>query len=39
MIKLIVGGKGSGKTKKMIEMINASADTTPGNIVFIDKSM
>ena len=39
MIKLIVGGKGSGKTKKMIEMINASADTTPGNIVCIEKSM
>ena len=30
MIKLIVGGKGSGKTKKMIEMINESAATTPG---------
>ena len=39
MIKLIVGGKGSGKTKKMIEMINASADTTPGNILCIEKSM
>ena len=39
MIQLIVGGKGSGKTKKMIEMINASADTTPGNIVCIEKSM
>jgi len=39
MIKLIVGGKGSGKTKKMIEMINESAATTPGNIVCIEKSM
>ena len=39
MIKLIVGGKGSGKTKKMIEMINDSAATTPGNIVCIEKSM
>ena len=39
MIKLIVGGKGSGKTKKMIEMINESATTTPGNIVCIEKSM
>ena len=37
MIKLIVGGKGSGKTKKMIEMINESATTTPGNIVCIEK--
>lgn len=39
MIKLIVGGKGSGKTKAMIDMINASAETTPGNIVCIEKSM
>ena len=39
MINLIVGGKGSGKTKKMIDMINASAKTTPGNIVCIEKSM
>ena len=39
MIKLIVGGKGSGKTKAMIEMINEIAKTTPGNIVCIEKSM
>ena len=39
MLNLIVGGKGSGKTKKMIDMINASAKTTPGNIVCIEKSM
>ena len=39
MINLIVGGKGSGKTKKMIDMINTSAKTTPGNIVCIEKSM
>ncbi len=39
MIQLIVGGKGSGKTKKMIDMINESAKTTPGNIVCIEKSM
>lgn len=39
MIQLIIGGKGSGKTKKMIDMINESAKTTPGNIVCIEKSM
>ena len=39
MINLIVGGKGYDKTKKMIDMINASAKTTPGNIVCIEKSM
>ncbi len=39
MVKLIIGEKGSGKTKKMIDMINESAKTTPGNIVCIEKSM
>ena len=39
MIKLIVGSKGSGKTKAMIDMINESAKTTTGNIVCIEKSM
>ena len=39
MIKLITGTKGSGKTKAMIEMINKAAETTPGNIVCIEKSM
>lgn len=39
MIQLIVGSKGFGKTKKMIDMINNSAKTTPGNIVCIEKSM
>lgn len=39
MVKLIVGSKGSGKTKTMIEMINAAAETTPGNIVCIEKCM
>ena len=36
MIKLIAGGKGEGKTKKLIEMANASVKTTDGHIVFID---
>ena len=39
MIKLITGSKGSGKTKAMIEMINQAAQSTPGNIVCIEKSM
>ena len=39
MIKLIVGTKGSGKTKAMIEQINAAAETTNGNVVVIEKSM
>lgn len=39
MIKLIVGTKGTGKTKAMIDMINAAAETTSGNIVVVEKSM
>ena len=39
MIKLIVGAKGPGKTKAMIDMINAAAETTNGNIVVVEKSM
>lgn len=39
MIKLIVGNKGSGKTKTLIDMINNSAKTTTGNIVCIEKGM
>jgi len=39
MMKLIVGSKGSGKTKTLIDMINAATKTTSGNIVVIEKSM
>jgi len=37
MIKLIVGKKGSGKTKILIDMVNAAAKTTDGNIVCVEK--
>lgn len=37
MIKLIVGKKGSGKTKVLIERVNAAAKTTDGNIVCVEK--
>ena len=37
MIKLIVGKKGSGKTKILVEMVNAAAKTTDGNIVCVEK--
>jgi len=36
MIRLLAGGKGEGKTKKLIEMANAAVKTTDGHIVFID---
>lgn len=39
MIKLIVGDKGSGKTKMMIDMINEAVQTAQGSIVCIEKGM
>ena len=39
MIQFLVGEKGSGKTKTLIEMINKSAMETKGNIVCIEKNM
>ena len=37
MIKLIVGKKGSGKTKTLIDMVNDSLNTTNGDVVCIEK--
>lgn len=39
MIKLIVGNKGTGKTKVMVDMINENLPKVKGNIVCIEKSM
>ena len=39
MIKLIIGTKGSGKTKAMIDMINDNVKTTKGNVVVVEKGM
>lgn len=36
MVRLIMGGKGSGKTKQLIEMINNAAKDEPGNVVCIE---
>ena len=38
-IKLIVGAKGSGKTKAMIDMLNDSVKTSKGNVVVVEKGM
>ena len=38
MIQLIVGEKGKGKTKHLLEKVNASAKTSNGNIVYLDKN-
>ena len=37
MIKLIIGKKGSGKTKKLVDMVNAAAESSLGNVVCIEK--
>ena len=39
MIQLIVGTKGSGTTKTLVDMINAGTRTTSGNVVVIEKGM
>jgi len=37
MIRVIMGKKGSGKTKQVIEMINSAVETEHGNVVCIEK--
>lgn len=37
MIKLIVGKKGSGKTKTLIGLVNTALSTTNGSVVCIEK--
>ena len=38
MIKLLVGHKGSGKTKQMIDLANESVKDAKGSIIFINKN-
>lgn len=35
MIKVLIGKKGSGKTKTLIDSVNAAAEKAEGNVVFI----
>lgn len=37
MVKVIMGKKGSGKTKQMIDTINAAVQTEHGNVVCIEQ--
>ena len=37
MIRVIMGKKGSGKTKQMINMINEAVQTEHGNVICIEK--
>lgn len=38
MVQLIVGNKGKGKTKQLLDKVNAEIKTVSGNIVYLDKS-
>ncbi len=37
MIKIIIGKKGSGKTKKLVDLVNTAANESLGNVVCIEK--
>ena len=37
MIKLIIGKKGSGKTKKLVDLVNEATAISLGNVVCIEK--
>ena len=37
MIKLFIGGKGSGKTKTLIELSNNAAEASKGSVICIEK--
>ncbi len=37
MVKLIIGIKGTGKTKTLIQMVNSALQTTGGNVVVLEK--
>ncbi|MDO4518950.1 MAG: twitching motility protein PilT [Eubacteriales bacterium] len=38
MIELIVGNKGKGKTKVLLDKVNSEIKNASGNIVYLDKS-
>ena len=38
MVQLIVGSKGDGKTKHLLDRVNNQIKTASGNIVYLDKN-
>lgn len=38
MVQLIVGKKGKGKTKQLLDKVNSEVQSVSGNIVYLDKS-
>ena len=39
MLKLIIGLKGTGKTKTLINMVNSAVESSHGNVVCIEKGV
>ena len=39
MVQVIIGKKGTGKTKYMIEQVNLAVKTEPGDLVFLAKAI
>ena len=39
MVQLIVGKKGKGKTKQLLDIVNSEVKNITGNIAYLDKSM
>lgn len=38
MVKLLIGKKGTGKTKALIEQVNAASSVAKGNVVYISNN-
>ena len=38
MVKLLIGHKGSGKTKQMIDLANTQAQDSNGSVIYINKN-
>ena len=38
MIKLLIGKKGTGKTKSLIEQVNSASSVAKGNVVFVSNN-
>ena len=38
MVKLLIGTKGTGKTKVLLDNVNSAASTADGNVVFISNN-
>lgn len=38
MVKLLIGTKGTGKTKALLEQVNAASSVAKGNVVFISNN-